>query len=863
MKAMKRIRTVLYGDQRVSAAELEVLHTPAMQRLYGLRQLGLTDRVFVDASHSRFHHVVGVLLQTDKLVSAIVTNLQRSDRKLSVGPTRGAQVRISAKEMAAQVTARRPVIRLIGLLHDLTHAPFGHTIEDEIQLVRTKHDDPARQADAFYRLLCQLAAWLAVDACGVTGSDDDTNTISLPSSLRPFLGQGANSPLPPPATVAALLKRLLTEVSAERSAACWRLRTADVGALLAHLRCAMTALLHLEVLHKMQPEAQQVPTARYDFQQAIENGLAGTEFENLLPDFEFQPHRDAYMLDVVGNTVCADLLDYAKRDSHYAGLRLEYDPDRIAENFTLVSWDASTYARERTGTPRKMPPDCVDPFAGWCVRTAISLVSHKYRTDVPSELMNLLNVRFYLYERAIYHPTKCAAGAMLGTALQLLGWRGHTGNDDLLPPHLRFVGDDVFLHDVRASAEFLSGWLAARNGAQLIAHADVAEAAAYDQVHNGLIAGLMKLRVGQSIRDAQAEVDAARVLLDRLSSRRFFRQVFRALPSSRDARLQAGAQTLADLFRDAETRYKAERLIEKAAELPMGSVAIHCPRRQTAEKIANVLLTQPKDDADEICKLRDIGRMDRDIFGDHERAVQAVEQMYASMWRLVVYLAPEHMEKHQDVSDAAGRVIFETVDEHGRFEGQGGLTWTNDRHLASELKHKLTDRGVQYEPGTNLTQFGELVGRLADDLVTRNRLGEISADFFGTLEELPSEARVRLEAAIRQAFPVPVTTGTSEDVLAQRQARLMRALKSHVNKPRKKDLELFQAKYAGLLATMDDATFDTVAEKLETAINETRSLEERAVAGGTQRQGWQLDKLYEVFDEILTAVRQQAQTGSN
>src|SRR5690348_14940007 len=77
--------TVLYGDQRLSPAELEVLHTPAMQRLHGLRQLGLADRVFIDASHSRIHHVVGVLEQAGKLVSAIAANLERSDRTLRFG----------------------------------------------------------------------------------------------------------------------------------------------------------------------------------------------------------------------------------------------------------------------------------------------------------------------------------------------------------------------------------------------------------------------------------------------------------------------------------------------------------------------------------------------------------------------------------------------------------------------------------------------------------------------------------------------------------------------------------------------------------------------------------------------------------
>src|SRR5216683_4200489 len=92
MQKSKRIRTVLYGDQRLSQAELEVLHTPAMQRLYGLRQLGLADRIFIDASHARIHHVVGVLQQVDKLVFAIINNLRRSSRVLSVGTATNAQV---------------------------------------------------------------------------------------------------------------------------------------------------------------------------------------------------------------------------------------------------------------------------------------------------------------------------------------------------------------------------------------------------------------------------------------------------------------------------------------------------------------------------------------------------------------------------------------------------------------------------------------------------------------------------------------------------------------------------------------------------------------------------------------------------
>ena len=84
----------------------------------------------------------------------------------------------------------------------------------------------------------------------------------------------------------------------------------------------------------MAPAPEELPKEEeYDFQAAIRIALTQTDFEPLLQEFEFTPMRDAFMLDIVGNTVCADSLDYAQRDSHFAGLRLDYDSNRIAENF--------------------------------------------------------------------------------------------------------------------------------------------------------------------------------------------------------------------------------------------------------------------------------------------------------------------------------------------------------------------------------------------------------------------------------------------------------------------------------------------------------------------------------------------------
>src|SRR6185437_6693356 len=117
------------------------------------------------------------------------------------------------------------------------------------------------------------------------------------------------------------------------------------------------------------------------------------------------------------------------------------------------------------------------------------------------ELMNLLNVRFYLYERVIYHPTKCAAGSMLGTALQLLAWRTSeaTGSRPTLPDHLRFVGDEVFLHDISAALDFILDWIKALPPNNTIDYNDVKEIANMDHVHSGLVPTFLQLRIAQTV----------------------------------------------------------------------------------------------------------------------------------------------------------------------------------------------------------------------------------------------------------------------------------------------------------------------------------------------------------------------------
>ncbi|MFO7649745.1 MAG: HD domain-containing protein [bacterium] len=114
---MKTFRDAVHGDLDFTDEELAIIDTPTFQRLRGIKQLGASYLVYPCAVHTRFEHCLGACGVAKKMVAHIRRNC-------------GARA----------VTAEDE--RLIGfyaLLHDITHIPFGHTIEDE-RRVFTRHD---------------------------------------------------------------------------------------------------------------------------------------------------------------------------------------------------------------------------------------------------------------------------------------------------------------------------------------------------------------------------------------------------------------------------------------------------------------------------------------------------------------------------------------------------------------------------------------------------------------------------------------------------------------------------------------------------------------------------------------------------
>ena len=99
-KEMKVIHDAVHGSIKVDDPFLRLLSAPEVQRLAGIRQLGLGFLVFPGANHTRLEHSLGTYHIAGLMADSI--GLNADERK---------------EVMAA------------ALLHDIGHGPFSHTLE--------------------------------------------------------------------------------------------------------------------------------------------------------------------------------------------------------------------------------------------------------------------------------------------------------------------------------------------------------------------------------------------------------------------------------------------------------------------------------------------------------------------------------------------------------------------------------------------------------------------------------------------------------------------------------------------------------------------------------------------------------------
>ncbi len=111
-------------DVPVTPRVLQVLDTPAMQRLRRISQLGLVSYVYPGAVHTRFEHSLGVY----RLACLTIRHLLANEEALAANTT----------------VDDVKVFLLAALLHDIGHWPYCHAIEDLRLAEFPRHEELAR-----------------------------------------------------------------------------------------------------------------------------------------------------------------------------------------------------------------------------------------------------------------------------------------------------------------------------------------------------------------------------------------------------------------------------------------------------------------------------------------------------------------------------------------------------------------------------------------------------------------------------------------------------------------------------------------------------------------------------------------------
>ncbi len=262
------VRDPVHGDIKFSENEAAVIDSPQVQRLRGVKQLGTTYLVYPGALHTRFDHSIG----TSYLAKVIMQNIKHN----------GYSIDEETEEL----------ISIAGIIHDITHVPYGHTFEDERKIFE-RHD----KSENFRKLLLK----------------------------------------------------------------------GELGDLLVQFG------LKDQILKML---SQKDPTIK--------------------------SREEPWLGQIINDTICADLLDYIRRDCYYTGINKDYD-NRVFSYFMVEDG-----------------------------KLVLNFVKNRMeRSDARSEVLHLLRLRYFLTERVYFHHAKLSSGAMISKAVELAIKDGQLSRDNL------------------------------------------------------------------------------------------------------------------------------------------------------------------------------------------------------------------------------------------------------------------------------------------------------------------------------------------------------------------------------------------------------------------------------------------------
>ncbi len=560
----KVITDPVHGDLYFTKLEIAIIDSPAFQRLRRVRQLGNTHLVYPGATHTRFSHSLGAVKVAQDLVDVVIDQRSGRDpsddlfvqweRQASGSDEPGGQLSVDARRSLDKRCAEVTVLARLGaLLHDLCHVPFGHSIEDDLGILKA-HD---KNLERFGELWKKLPA-------------DVRNAIASADRL-----EGELIPL---------------------------------------------------ILSKRKRET----TSEYPF-----------------------------VADIVGNTICADLLDYLRRDHLYTGLPLALGRRFEAGFYVLPNGDPLYEGR---------------------------LVLRIYRggderVDAVTEILKHLRYRYELSERALVHHAKLAADSMIGKALEM--WRdalwAETASDRIYGTEADVPGQVD--EDLKALADQLGGGGKPKKIAKTV-RGEI-ERVMTKSGDDGLLEYLRDLPRAPR-RDTHHRDERRRKAVSALAQAVLDRDLYKRIARQRHTRLDR--TEFYEKFGRPETRRELEQTAARFAEVkPAWHVLIWLPSPDMRLKVADVLV----DDGKEIRAFATREAED----GGRRRGLDIYEA-HKNLWEVSIYV---HRSVKENVT-ARRRVLASLaadLDLHlGELEKDlGPRPW--------EWPHRLVLKAIEDEQGVS------------------------------------------------------------------------------------------------------------------------------------------------------------------
>ncbi len=521
------------NDIFLTPLELKIVNTPEFQRLRGIKQLGSCEVVWHGATHNRFQHSLGTLFMVDRI-------LHNAD-----------------PEKKFVTVPRRIICRLFGLLHDIGHVPFGHTIEDERPAIAGHHTDRHRIEQLFSG---GIRTALKEIEDGLDEKQKEQAEIGLQVGKRKI------------DSLASLLTELIAECKGETD-----------------------------------QDESKVP-----------------------PELEFYT-------DVVGNTICADLFDYLRRDTYATGLSRSYD-DKIMSDFAIKNG-----------------------------HLVLDILSDKPgRAGTRTEIIHLLQIRYTLAERVYFNKTKMWASGMISKAVEMAQ----------LTDQFLFDKRDEELLYLLEHPEQLEALLGKEKDTRSKTSLSIPEFKSVSDTLGSEYASLWshvwKKCKKEKEKDIKKERDlkGASELVKAYRTREIFRPVYLAIDTN---------QNIQDLFKSyfhdfklSNFRYAMEMFLADACKLEKWQVIICCPNPNMNLKFANPIIGPFS--GDEYMSVQKVAERNSD---DPQirlliQGARHVCDNHKALWQFAV-LAPAEVEgdKRRKLAGLC-RDVFKLTNRASEFAGPDG-----------------------------------------------------------------------------------------------------------------------------------------------------------------------------------------------